>query len=251
MLGHLAINPGQCKNTYGTGIFMLCNTGEKPIFSDKGLLTTVAWKLGPKSTPLYAIEGSISIGGSAIKWFRDNLNIISSYEEADKLVEKVYDDESEVFFVPAFSGLFSPYWDSAARGAIIGITHNTTRAEIVKSGFEAMAYQTRDILDIMHESSGYDITSIIVDGGVTKSNVGMQIQSDILGIGLEASRMPEVTALGSALAAGMAVGVWSLDSLPEKPEGKVYTSKISSSTRNTLLKKWKKALSRSMKWETA
>ncbi|KAJ2222071.1 Glycerol kinase, partial [Coemansia sp. RSA 485] len=207
MVGQSCFEAGEAKNTYGTGCFMLFNTGSEPIFSKNGLLTTVGYKLGPNAEPKYALEGSIAVAGSAIQWLRDKIGLIFSASEIGFLSDSV-EDNGGVYFVTAFSGLFAPYWRDDARGCIVGLTQYATRGHIARATLESVCYQTRAILDAMRKDSGTELRRLRVDGGMTNSEQAMQIQADILGIEVVRPEMRETTALGAALAAGLAVGVW-------------------------------------------
>ncbi|MDN6712755.1 MAG: glycerol kinase GlpK, partial [Lacticaseibacillus paracasei] len=215
LVGQLGFRPGEAKNTYGTGCFLLYNTGEEPIISKNGLLTTIGFKFGKEGKPFYALEGSISVAGSAIKWLRDNIGLIASSEEIGELAAKV-DDNAGVVFVTALSGLFAPYWRDDARGTILGLTQFTKKEHICRATLEAVCFQSKAILDAMEKDSGTPFKTLKVDGGITNSDVAMQIQADLLGISVERPEMRETTALGAAIAAGFAVGVWkSFDELLE------------------------------------
>lgn len=203
LFGHTCFNPGECKNTYGTGCFMLMNTGEKPILSKKGLLTTIAWTIKDKT--YYALEGSVFIGGAAIQWLRDGLKVIKEAKEADESALQVPDSDG-IYFVPAFVGLGTPYWDDDVRGTIFGMTRATNRHHIVRATLEGIAYQSKDVFDIMSEESQINIKSLQVDGGATNSNVLMQFQSDILQIDIQKPCCLESTALGACYFAGLQSG---------------------------------------------
>ena len=205
LFGHNCFIAGQSKNTYGTGCFMLLNTGEKTVLSKKGLLTTIAWGLDGKVN--YALEGSVFIGGAAIQWLRDGLKVISEAKECDPQA-KLVDDSNGVYFVPAFVGLGTPYWDDDVRGAMFGMTRATNKSHIIRATLEAIAYQSKDVFDLMEEESGIHMTSLQVDGGATASNVLMQFQSDILQINIQKPACLETTALGVAYLAGLKSGYW-------------------------------------------
>ncbi|EKX36749.1 hypothetical protein GUITHDRAFT_158656 [Guillardia theta CCMP2712] len=204
-VGHCAFNPGDSKNTYGTGCFLLMNTGEKPSFSNNGLLSTVCYQLGADAPAIYALEGSVAIAGVGVSWLRDNMKFLEHAEESEKVARSV-PDTGGVYFVPAFSGLFAPYWKEGARGAILGLTQFTTSAHIVRALLEAVAFQTADVVDAIMK--GIQLTRMKVDGGMTANDVLMEFQADVLGATVMRPAMREVTALGAALAAGLAVGVW-------------------------------------------
>src|SRR5215218_3374868 len=206
LFGQTCFNPGEAKNTYGTGCFMLLNTGEKPIQSKSRLLTTLGYKIGDQNA-VYALEGSIAITGALIQWLRDNLGLIQSSAEVEALAKTV-DDNGGIYFVPAFSGLFAPYWKSDARGAIVGMTRYVTKGHIARAALEATAYQTREVLDAMETDSGVKLTALKVDGGMVFNELLMQFQSDILGVPVIRPKVAETTALGAAYAAGLAIGFW-------------------------------------------
>src|SRR5215208_643009 len=206
LFGQTCFNPGEAKNTYGTGCFMLLNTGEKPVPSKSGLLTTLGYKIGGQKA-VYALEGSIAITGALIQWLRDNLGIIKSSAEVETLARSV-EDNGGIYFVPAFSGLYAPYWKSDARGAIVGMTRYITKAHIARAALEATAYQTREVLDAMEADSGVKLTALKVDGGMVFNELLMQFQSDILDVPVIRPKVAETTALGAAYAAGLAVGFW-------------------------------------------
>ncbi|NEW59021.1 glycerol kinase GlpK, partial [Nocardia cyriacigeorgica] len=206
MIGQVCLDRGQAKNTYGTGNFLLLNTGTTPVRSANGLLTTVCYQLGDQP-PAYALEGSIAVTGSAVQWLRDQLGIISGAAHSESLAAQVADNGG-VYFVPAFSGLFAPHWRSDARGAIVGLTRYATNAHIARATLEAICYQTRDVADAMSQDSGVGLQVLRVDGGVTANNLCMQIQADILGVPVSRPVVTETTALGAAYAAGLATGYW-------------------------------------------
>lgn len=205
LFGHNCFNAGDSKNTYGTGCFMLMNTGTKPIISKNGLLTTIAWKL--KDQVIYALEGSVFVGGASIQWLRDGLQVIEQANESEKCATKV-DDAEGVYFVPAFVGLGTPYWDDDVRGSMFGITRATTKYHIIRATLEAIAYQTRDVFEVMKKEAGIEINSLRVDGGATQNNFLMQFQSDILQVEVKKPKCLETTALGVAYLAGLHSGYW-------------------------------------------
>ena len=206
LFGQACFEPGTTKNTYGTGSFVLMNTGDRPVASPSGLLTTVA--CGDGDAAIYALEGSIFVTGAALQWLRDGLQVIASASEAGPLAESV-SDTAGVFFVPALTGLGAPWWDPHARGAILGLTRGTTRAHVVRAAVEAMAYQTRDVVDAMRSDAGIPMTELKADGGASAMDVLMQLQADVLGVTVRRTATPETTALGAAFLAGLGVGVWS------------------------------------------
>ncbi|RXM31667.1 Glycerol kinase [Acipenser ruthenus] len=212
LVGQMCFKDGQAKNTYGTGCFLLYNTGQKPVMSEHGLLTTVAYKLGRDKPACYALEGSVAIAGAVVCWLKDNLGIIQSPEEVEKLAVSVGTSYG-CYFVPAFSGLYAPYWEPSARGIICGLTQFTNRSHIAFAALEAVCFQTREILDAMNKDSGIPLKQLQVDGGMTNNKLLMQLQADILCIPVVKPSMPETTALGAAMAAGAAEGVrvWSLE----------------------------------------
>ncbi|CDR08398.1 unnamed protein product [Oncorhynchus mykiss] len=207
----MCFQEGQAKNTYGTGCFLLRNTGAKPVMSDHGLLTTVAYKLGRDKPACYALEGSVAIAGAVVRWLKDNLGIIQTSTELEKLAASVGTSYG-CYFVPAFSGLYAPYWEPSARGIICGLTQFTNKSHLAFAALEAVCFQTREILDAMNQDSGIPLTQLQVDGGMTSNRLLMQLQADILCIPVVKPSMPETTALGAAMAAGAAEGVsvWSL-----------------------------------------
>ncbi|KAI9199464.1 uncharacterized protein BJ171DRAFT_214366 [Polychytrium aggregatum] len=249
LVGQLCMSPGEAKNTYGTGCFMLFNTGSTPIISRNGLLTTVGYQLGKTAPAVYALEGSIAIAGAAVKWLRDNLGIIQSAEEINVLASNV-SDSAGVYFVPAFSGLFAPHWRPDARGCIVGLTQYSTKEHIARAALEAVCLQTKEILLAMNSDSGHPLTSLKVDGGLTNSDLCMQIQANVIGITVERPKMRETTALGAALAAGLAVGVWaSVDEFRSKQSIDRFESKSDEQERERMFNKWKKAIEKSLGWE--
>lgn len=206
LFGHNCFNAGDSKNTYGTGCFMLMNTGEKPILSNKGLLTTIAWQYKDKT--IYALEGSVFVGGASIQWLRDGLQVITDANETEKAATSV-DDTEGVYFVPAFVGLGTPYWDDDVRGSIFGMTRATTKYHVIRATLESIAFQCRDVFRVMREEAGIEINSLRVDGGATNNNFLMQFQSDILQIEVKKPKCLETTALGVAYLAGLLSGYWS------------------------------------------
>ncbi|KAI9499509.1 glycerol kinase [Zychaea mexicana] len=249
LVGQKCFSVGEAKNTYGTGCFMLFNIGSEPVLSKNGLLTTVAYQLG-SDKPVYALEGSVAVAGSSIQWLRDNMNIISEAKEINDLASQV-EDTSGVYFVTAFTGLFAPYWRDDARGTICGITQYTNRNHIARATLEAACYQSKAILDAMNQESGKPLKSLKVDGGMSNSDLAMQIQSDILGIDVDRPAMRETTALGSAIAAGLAVGMWKdvhdMDKVNTE-NSTLFTSGITDEKRQEMYAGWKEAVQRSFGW---
>ncbi|XP_066475282.1 glycerol kinase [Tiliqua scincoides] len=250
LVGQNCFKDGQAKNTYGTGCFLLCNTGEKPAFSEHGLLTTIAYKMGRDKPAYYALEGSVAIAGALIRWLRDNLDIAKTPNEIAKLAAEV-GSSHDCYIVPAFSGLYAPYWDPTARGIICGLTQFTNKSHIALAALEAVCFQAREILDAMNNDCGMPLSQVQVDGGMTNNKHLMQIQADILGIPVVKPSMHEISALGAAMAAGAAegVGVWSLN--PEDLTAVTYERfepRISSEERARRYDKWKKAVQKSMGW---
>lgn len=249
LVGQKCFRVGEAKNTYGTGCFMLFNTGDKPVISKNGLLTTVAYQLG-NDKPMYALEGSVAVAGSSIQWLRDNLGIINESKDISTLSAKVK-DTAGVYFVTAFSGLFAPYWRDDARGTICGITQYTKREHIARATLEAVCYQSRAILEAMNKDAGQPLKSLKVDGGVSNSDVCMQIQADVLNIQVHRPQMRETTALGAAIAAGLAMGVWKNveDLHGVNTDGKtVFESQITDEKRDQMYNGWKEAVKRSFGW---
>lgn len=246
--GQAAYDPGESKNTYGTGNFLIFQTGEEIVRSKNGLLTTLGYKLGDQPAH-YALEGSIAVTGSLIQWLRDQLGIISSAPEVEKLAETV-EDNGGVYFVPAFSGLFAPYWRPDARGAIVGLTRYVNRGHIARAALEATAFQSREVLDAVNADSGVDLTELKVDGGMTANDALMQFQADILGVPVVRPVVAETTALGAAYAAGLAVGFWgNLDDLRANwQEDKRWEPNLDPEERDRQLRLWKKAVTKSMDW---
>ncbi len=250
LVGQLCFQRGDAKNTYGTGNFLLYNTGTDVVYSKHGLLTTVAYKFGPDQPAHFALEGSIAITGAAIKWLRDSLGIITSASETSEIAASV-PDNGGVYFVPAFSGLYAPYWQPDARGIIIGLTQFTTKAHIVKATMESVCFQTREILDSMNKDSGIPLQVLLVDGGMTVNEMLMQQQADILGIKVMRPEMSETTALGAAIAAGAARGIdlWDVSTAKENRQRmKTFAPKLDVCKREEMYEKWLKAVQRCMKW---
>ncbi|WP_030529577.1 glycerol kinase GlpK [Phycicoccus jejuensis] len=247
-VGQVCFAPGEAKNTYGTGNFLLLNTGEELVRSTNGLLTTVAYQLGD-AKPVYALEGSIAVTGSAVQWLRDQLGIISGASEVERLAAQV-EDSGGVYFVPAFSGLFAPYWRSDARGAIVGLSRFNTNAHLARATLEAICYQSRDVADAMVADSGVEMTCLKVDGGVTANRLCMQLQADVLGVPVSKPVVAETTALGAAYAAGLAVGFWAdTDELRANwAEDERWEPTWSDEQRRDGYAGWRKAVDRTLDW---
>jgi glycerol kinase len=247
-VGQVCFEPGEAKNTYGTGNFLLLNTGEELVRSQNGLLTTVAYQLGD-AKPVYALEGSIAVTGSAVQWLRDQLGIISGAAEVERLAAQV-EDTGGIYFVPAFSGLFAPYWRSDARGAIVGLSRYNTNAHLARATLEAICYQSRDVADAMVADSGVELTTLKVDGGVTANELCMQLQADILGVPVSRPVVPETTALGAAYAAGLATGFWAnTDELRANwAEDRRWEPTWTEEQRAEGYRGWRKAVERTLDW---
>lgn len=248
LLGQACLKPGEAKNTYGTGCFLLMNTGERPFASKAGLLTTVGYKLGG-APAIYALEGSVAIAGALVQWLRDNLGIIASAPEIESLAATV-PDNGDVYFVPAFSGLYAPYWREDARGVVAGLTSFATKAHLARAALEATAYQTRDVLDAMAADCGAPILELRVDGGMTVNELLMQFQSDIIGAPVVRPRVIETTALGAAYAAGLAVGFWrSTEEIRENwSAARRWTPRMQNVSRERLYARWRQAVERTFGW---
>ena len=248
LMGQTCFNPGQSKNTYGTGCFMLLNTGTTPIVSRSGLLTTVAMQIAGQP-PVYALEGSIAVAGSLVQWLRDNLGLIQRSADIETLAQTV-SDNGGVYFVPAFSGLFAPYWRSDARGVIAGMTAYITQGHLARAVLEATAYQTRDVLDAMRQDCGIPLTSLRVDGGMAVNDLLMQFQADVLGVPVVRPKVTETTAQGAAYAAGLAVGYWAdfKDLCAQWQQDKTWQPQMDADHREGLVRNWKKAVERSLNW---
>ncbi len=246
LFGQACHEPGMAKNTYGTGCFMLMNTGTKPVTSKAGLLTTIAWGLNGQVE--YALEGSVFIAGAAIQWLRDGLKIIDESPDSEFYAMKVPDTEG-VYVVPAFAGLGAPYWDMYARGAIFGLTRGTSKAHLIRATLESLAYQTKDLLQAMEQDADLPIQTLRVDGGASANNLLMQFQSDILNAQVDRPAVIETTALGAAYLAGLAVGYWQQDDIKHGwQRDATFSPEMTDSTRNQLYKGWQKAVKRTMNW---
>jgi len=248
LFGQTCFEPGEAKNTYGTGCFMLINTGNKPVASRCGLLTTVGYKIGDQAA-VYCLEGSIAITGALVQWLRDNLKMIDSAPEIESLAKSV-DDSGGIYIVPAFSGLFAPYWRSDARGVIVGLTRYINRGHIARAALEATAYQTREVLDAMEKDSGVKLKALKVDGGMVANDLLMQFQADIVDVPVIRPVVSETTALGAAYAAGLAVGFWKdFDELKANwQQDKVWTPNLDDAIRQKEYAGWKKAVRRTFDW---
>lgn len=249
LFGQACFEPGMAKNTYGTGCFMLMNTGETPVKSKQGLLTTIAWGLDGKVE--YALEGSVFIAGAAIQWLRDGLKMIDESPDSEYYAMKVQDTDG-VYVVPAFAGLGAPYWDMYARGAMFGLTRGTTKQHIIRATLESLAYQTKDVLDAMQKDSKITLNALRVDGGACANDLLMQFQSDILQTDVQRPQVIETTALGAAYLAGIAVGFYQKDQISKNwAIDRTFKPSMSASKSKKLYKGWQKAVERTMKWEDA
>ena len=248
LFGQTCFSAGEAKNTYGTGCFMLVNTGGEAVPSASGLLTTLAYRLGAQP-PVYALEGSIAVAGALVRWLRDNLGLITASDEIEALARSV-DDNGGVYFVPAFSGLFAPYWRSEARGVIVGLTGYVTRGHIARAALEATAWQTREVLDAMNRDSGVSLGALKVDGGMVTDELLMQIQADVLGVPVIRPEMIQTTALGAAYVAGLAVGFWpAIDDLRANwRQDREWTPRLDPARREAAYHWWKKAVGRTFDW---
>lgn len=250
LFGQACFEPGMAKNTYGTGCFMLMNTGEEMVPSKNGLLTTIAWGVDGKVE--YALEGSIFIAGAVVQWLRDELKLIDSAKDSEYFATKV-EDNNGVYLVPAFVGLGAPYWDMYARGTIVGLTRGANRNHIIRAALESICYQTRDVLEAMQEDSGIDLQALKVDGGAVANNFLMQFQSDILGVPVHRPEVIETTALGAAYLAGLAVEFWeSKEEIAKKWNvDREFNPEMDEDKKAKLYDGWKKAVGRALKWEEA
>ena len=246
LFGQACFQPGMAKNTYGTGCFMLMNTGEKIQLSKNGLITTIAWGLDGKVE--YALEGSVFIAGAAVQWLRDSLHLIDQSKDSEYFAAKAL-GSNEVYVVPAFAGLGAPYWDMYARGAIFGLTRDTGKDHLIKATLESMAYQTKDILNAMQEDAGLKLASLKVDGGACSNNILMQFQADILGTEVERPEVIESTAMGAAYLAGIHIGLWKKESIIQHRKiQKRFIPEMDEATRNKLYEGWQKAVERTKGW---
>jgi len=248
LFGQTCFSPGEAKNTYGTGCFMLLNTGTKPVPSKSGLLTTLGYKIGDQPA-VYCLEGSIAITGALVQWLRDNLGLIQKSADVEALAKTV-DDNGGIYFVPAFSGLFAPYWRNDARGVLVGMTRYVNKGHIARAALEATAFQTREVLDAMNKDSGVPLKALKVDGGMVYNELLMQFQADILGVPVIRPTVAETTALGAAYAAGLAVGFWKEveDLRANWGKDKEWNPKMDAEHREKLHKGWLKAVTRTFDW---
>ncbi|WP_141336126.1 glycerol kinase GlpK [Paenibacillus sp. tmac-D7] len=247
LFGQACFESGMAKNTYGTGCFMLMNTGNRAVASKSGLLTTIAW--GMEGKVEYALEGSIFIAGAALQWLRDGLKMIDSAADSEFYAGKVKDTDG-VYVVPAFAGLGAPYWDMYARGAMFGLTRGTKKEHIIRATLNSLAYQTKDVLSAMESDSGLKLQSLRVDGGATANNLLMQFQADLLGVNVQRPQVTETTALGAAYMAGIAVGFWDKGDIAKRASGDAtFVPNMEEEVRTKLYKGWKKAVKRTMEWE--
>ncbi|MCI9887155.1 glycerol kinase GlpK [Micrococcales bacterium 31B] len=246
--GQAAFKAGEAKNTYGTGCFLIFNTGEEIVQSKNGLLTTVAYRLG-EGAPVYALEGSVAVAGSLIQWLRDNIGLVASAPEIEQLAASV-SDNGGAYFVPAFSGLFAPHWRADARGALVGLTRFVNKGHIARAALEATAFQTREVLDAVNADSGVPLAELKVDGGMVANEMLMQFQADVLDVPVVRPQVAETTALGAAYAAGLATGFWKdLDELSANwAEDKTWTPNIDANERDRTLRLWKKAVTKTLDW---
>lgn len=248
LFGQACFEPGAAKNTYGTGCFMLLNTGSTPVPSEKGLLTTIGWRIGAETT--YALEGAVFVAGATVQWLRDGLKAIHASPDVEQLMAEVPDTDG-VYLVPAFVGLGAPYWDPHARGIIAGLTRNTKMAHIARAAVDAMAYQTRDVLEVMQQESGLPLTTLKVDGGAAANALMLQFQADLLDVPVRRPIVAETTALGAAYLAGLAVGHWeSLDDVRRNwALDREFRPLMAAADRERLYAGWKKAVERSLRWQ--
>lgn len=248
LYGQTCFRPGDAKNTYGTGCFLLLNTGEEPVPSKSGLVTTVGYRFG-KAAPVYALEGSIAITGALVQWLRDNLGLIESSEQIEEVARSV-EDSGGVYFVPAFSGLFAPYWRSDARGLIVGLTRYINKGHIARAALEATAYQTREVLEAMKKDAHVKLSSLRVDGGMVANELLMQFQADMVGVPVVRPKVSETTSLGAAYAAGLAVGFWSSEEELRRnwAVDREWRPQMSRAEREMLISGWRKAVERTFGW---
>ncbi|KAK5640490.1 hypothetical protein RI129_011301 [Pyrocoelia pectoralis] len=249
LVGQQCLNCGEAKSTYGTGCFLLYNTGGKRVNSTHGLLTTVAYQMGPNAPVTYALEGSVAVAGAALSWLKDNMSILSDLNDAEEIAKGADSmNGADLYFVPAFSGLYAPYWHKEARGTIVGITEDTHSSHLVKATLEAVCFQTRDILEAMNKDYGTSIKTLRVDGGMTSNSYLMQLQADLTGLRVLKPAMAESTALGAAMAAGAAVGQWNLKEHTDMPIQE-WKPAIGDDERDIKYSRWKMAVDRAMGWD--
>lgn len=251
LVGQMCFKQGQAKNTYGTGCFLLYNTGKSLVFSQHGLLTTVGYKMGINAPTIYALEGSIAVAGAAVRWLKDNLNILDNVADSRRLAQRAH-PIGEVIFVPAFSGLYAPYWRKDARSVICGLTEETSKEHLIRAVLEAVCYQTRDILEAMNQDCGIPLTKLLVDGGMTANDFLMQQQADLCGIPVIRPSMTETTALGAAMAAGSAEGinVWNMSDVQSVPCD-TFLPLIPEDERDFKYSRWKMGIERSLGWDVS
>ena len=246
LFGHKGFNQGSVKNTYGTGCFMLCNTGDKLVASSNGLLTTVAYQIENQS-PVFALEGSVAFAGASVQWLRDNLGLIKKSSDVEKLALEVKDN-GDVYFVPAFSGLFSPHWDSSARGTVVGLSRYSNKSHIARAVLESVAYQTDELLRSLELDVGEKENKLLVDGGMVSNNLLMQFQSDISSLQIQAPDIKEVTAFGAALASYVYINKTELKDIPPTKSSQNWNSNMSTESRNLNISKWNKAIEKAKNW---
>jgi glycerol kinase len=247
LVGQQCFSPGDAKNTYGTGCFLLKNTGEQPVMSNNGLLTTVAYQLGPGKPVSYGLEGAVSSAGQSVRWLKDNIHLLTSASQIEEYAKEV-DDTGNVYFVPAFSGLWAPHWQPNARGLINGLTYSTTTAHLCRAALEAVCFQSREVLDAMNLDSVLPLTRLRVDGGMTVNETLLRLQADLLGIPVVRPEVKEMSVLGAAIAAGLDQGVWPDCSHLPTPHSSPFTPSISSDESDRRFKRWKEAVTRCMDW---
>lgn len=250
LVGQNCFSSGQAKATYGTGCFLLYNTGNAIVNSSHGLLSTVAFQFGKDANPVYALEGSVAIAGAALGWLKDNMNIIESTKEIEQIAESV-ENCGDVYFVPAFSGLYAPYWNQEARGILCGLSDEVKRGHIIRAALEAVCFQVRDILEAMHKDCGVPLNTLKVDGGMTSNRLLVQLQADLVGINVIKPNMAETTALGAAMAAYYAISKFDLDTIDSLGKNTIFEPEISEDERDVRHSKWKMAVERSLGWDTA
>ncbi|MGD8625347.1 MAG: FGGY-family carbohydrate kinase, partial [Anaerolineae bacterium] len=249
LFGQTCYAPGQAKNTYGTGCFLLLNTGPQAVASERGLLTTIAWQVGEDGPVIYALEGSVFIAGAAIQWLRDGLGIIEHAAESEELARQVPDTEG-VYFVPAFVGLGAPHWDAYARGTIVGLTRGSDRRHLARAALESLCYQSRDVLEAMAADSGIGLQALRADGGAAANDLLMQFQADILGVPVQRPAVVETTALGAAYLAGLAVGYWSSaeEVAAQWQVDAEFSPAMGEGRREALYGGWQRAVARAKAW---